>query len=234
MTRSRLATMLVLALVAVATLSPSAFAAKAQTLFCTWQLPQLPDSTGLSAFGVFDDGNVDYTHGSATGLRCYFAVNGTNIDLVTYNTLPSRKLRFKFDPASSAPESASLPDDFVAEVDLFGINYFGPYRTMVVNTSAQVQADLEFHYPATDTPKTYELEYSSLAVRRLSTETWLFTSSPFDICGSGNPNCAGFTPSSQAKLNEIRRKLVRNHGTVNMPIRFLVTCKSPFTACTVP
>ena len=132
MTRSRLATMLVLVLMAFAMLAPSAFAAKAQTLYCTWHSPQLPDSTGLSAFGVFDDGNVDYTHGSATGLRCYFAVNGTNIDLLTYNTLPSRKLRFKFDPASIAPESASLPDDFVAEVDLFGINYFRPYRYMTV------------------------------------------------------------------------------------------------------
>ena len=231
MTRSRLAPMLVLVLAAFAALTPSAFADKAQPLYCTWQPPLSSNSFNPSPFGIFDDGNVNYDHGIVLGLRCYFAVNGTNIDLLTYNTLPSRKLRFIFDPASPVPESASLPDDFMAEVDLFGINYFGPYRTMQVGTTAQVQADLEFHYPPTDTPTTYELKYSSLAVTRLTKETWLFTSSAADYGCSSNPGCAGFTPSAQAELNEIRRKTVGNRGTVTMPLRFVVICKSPFTAC---
>lgn len=208
MTRFRLVRMLVLAFVAFAT--PSAFAVKAQPLTCTWQANYF----SIGVYGDASDGTGVYDH-NVGGVRCYFGVNERNIVLVTYNT--GRKLHFKFDPASSVPESAGLPDDFLAEVDLFGINYFGPYTSMGIGTTAQVQMDLEFHMP--NNPLTYELDYSSLAVVRLDAATWRITSQVADV-----PSLI-VTPSPEAKLNVVRRRSAETFGTVNMPIRFEVKLK---------
>ncbi len=167
-------------------------------------------STG---FGVFDDGNNRYENGIGK-VQCYFGVSGKDVDVVTYNS--GRKLHFKFDPNNSALQSSGLSADFLAESDLFGINYFGRYRDMGIGTTAQVQADLEFYVGRI----TYELDYPSLAVMRISENTWRITSDPLDI--PGNP---GFTPSDEADLNVIRRRSQESFGQVNMPIRFEVTIK---------
>ncbi len=167
-------------------------------------------STG---FGVFDDGNNRYENGVGK-VQVYFGVTGKDVDVVTYNS--GRKLHFKFDPNNSALQGSGLPADFLAESDLFGINYFGRYREMGIGTTAQVQADLEFYVGRI----TYELDYPSLAVMRISETTWLVTSNPLDI--PGNP---GFQASDEADLNVIRRRSQETFGTVNMPIRFEVTVK---------
>ncbi len=174
----------------------------------------------FSAFGVQDDGNSVYSHGVGF-VEAYFGVGGKDVDIVTYPTLtqdPVRKLRFTFDPASTAFLSSGIAathptGDFTAISDLFGINYWGRYRDMGVGTTAQVQADLEFYVGDV----TYELDYASLAVMRTSETTWLFTTDPLDI--PGNP---GFQASPVAKLNVIRRRKVTSFGTVNMPMRFEV------------
>lgn len=206
MKRRRVITLLTLGL--LCGFAAYAYAASAVPLVASWE-------TGLisGTYGVFDDGNATYAH-NVGGVQCYFGVNGKDVDLVTYNS--GRKLHFTFDSASPALKNSRLPANFLAESDLFGINYFGPYRTMAVGTTAQVQMDLEFHYG--NPPQTYELDYQSLAVKRLSTSTWLVTSNPDDI--GGYP---GFTASNQAALNKIRRKTTDKFGAVNMPIRFEVT-----------
>ncbi len=167
-------------------------------------------STG---FGVFDDGNNRYEQG-VDKVQSYFGVSGKDVDIVTYNT--ERRLRFKFDPNNSALQGSGLPADFLAESDLFGINYWGRYREMGIGTTAQVQADLEFYVGRI----TYELDYPSLAVTRISETTWLVTSNPLDI-----PGDPGFQASDEADLNVIRRRSQETFGTVNMPIRFEVTIK---------
>jgi hypothetical protein len=191
-------------------LATYAYAARATPLVATFL-----DNLTFTGAGVSDDGNPVYTDGSG-GVRCYFGVNGRDVDLVTYNS--GRTLNFTFDPNSPGFKASGLPASFNAESDLFGINYFGPYRTMGVGTTAQVQMDLEFHVGSP--PQTFELDYSSLAVKRLTSTTWLVTSNQSDI--GGNP---GFTASDLARLNGIRRKTVTAFGAVNMPIRFEVTLK---------
>ncbi|HSC76940.1 MAG TPA: hypothetical protein VLB32_00135 [Candidatus Acidoferrales bacterium] len=166
-----------------------------------------------TGFGVFDDGNAVYEHGVG-GVQCYFGVSGKDVDVVTYNT--ARTLRFKLDPNNSAVQASGLPADFLAESDMFGINYFGRYREMGIGTTAQVQADLEFYVGK----YTYELDYPSLAVMRVSENTWRVTSDPAEI--GGDP---GFTASDEADLNIIRRNRQTTYGTVHMPIRFEVTIK---------
>ncbi len=177
-------------------------------------------STGeiSSGFGVFDDGSPNYNH-DPNGVQVYFGVGGKDLDLVTYDT--GRTMRFEFDqtsPAVMAAQAAGLPaGSFNAEMDFFGINYFGRYREMGVGTTAQVQADLEFHIGGPN-PTTFELEYPSLAVMRLSETEWLVTTDPGDI-----PGFPGFNASSSALLNIIRRRKQTSYGTVSMPIRFTVT-----------
>jgi len=195
----------VLVFVVLATFGTSAFAAKGTPLTATF-------STNLisTATGVFDDGNPVYENGIG-GVQCYFSANGQNVDLVTYNT--SRTLLFDFDSTSPALQLSGLPSSFHATVDLYGVNYFGPYSSMGVGTTAQVNAALQFYVGRV----TYQLAYQSLAVMRLSASTWLVTSSPNDI-----PGYPGFTASDQAALSVIRRKSQQTFGAVNMPIRFEV------------
>lgn len=162
-----------------------------------------------TGFGVFDDGNARYAHGEG-GVQCYFGVAGKDVDLVTYNT--GRKLRFKFNPNSVAWQGSSLPQDFTAESDLFGINYWGQYKAMGIGTTAQVQMDLEFYVGRI----TYELDYSSLAVKRTGENTWLVTSDPLY-------SVTGLAVTDEADLNVIRRNKQQTFGVVNMPIEFEVT-----------
>src|SRR5437899_10465214 len=99
----------------------------------------LPNMSG-TGYGVSDDGNAFYSHGVQL-VSCYFGVNGNDLDLITYNS--GRKLNFKFNPASAAWQSSGLPAVTNAEVDFFGVNFYGPYRTQGVGTTAQVQASLQ-------------------------------------------------------------------------------------------
>ena len=114
---------------------------------------------------------------------------------------------------------AGLPAEFDAEVDLFGINYYGQFTAMGNGKTAQVQMDLEFHVPNGPKPRTFELDYSTLAVVRQSSTTWLITTEPTDT------PYGPVTASRTSKLNEIRRKGSIPYGTVDMPIRFTVTLK---------
>ncbi|MGH9789114.1 MAG: hypothetical protein ACRD4U_10475 [Candidatus Acidiferrales bacterium] len=168
--------------------------------------------------GVYDDGDPNYNNG-ASGVQVYFGVGGKDLDLVTYDT--GRTMRFVFDQSSSvvqAAQVAGLPvGDFNAEMDFFGINYWGRYREMTIGATAQVQADLEFHTGG-PMPTTFELEYPSLAVMRVSETEWLVTSDPADI-----PGDPGFQASSTALLNIIRRRKQTSYGIVDMPLRFTVT-----------
>jgi len=196
-------------LLAIALLAGGSVAAKGGLvpLKATWT------TASATGFGVFDDGNNIYEHGVG-GVQAYFGVAGKDVDVVTYDS--GRKLHFKFDPNNSALQGSGLPADFLAESDLFGINYFGRYRDMGIGTTAQVQSDLEFYVGL----KTYELDYPSLAVRRISEDTWLVTSDPLDI-----PGDPGFQASDEADLNVIRRNRQTTFGTVHMPIRFEVKIK---------
>jgi hypothetical protein len=170
--------------------------------------------------GVYSDGNA-YNNGEG-GVQVYFGVGGKDLDLVTYNT--ERTMRFEFDQSSPVvqnAQAAGLPvGSFNAEMDFFGINYWGRFRDMTPGTTAVLASDLEFHIGGPN-PTTFELEYPSLAVRRMSATEWVVTSDPNDaIFGGGNP---GFDASPLALLNVIRRRKQSSYGTVSMPIRFTVT-----------
>ncbi len=205
----KIAGVLFLGLLSIALLSGVSVAAKGGLvpLRATWMTAT---STG---FGVFDDGNNIYEHG-IDGVQAYFGVAGKDVDVVTYDT--ERRLRFKFDPNDPALKLSGLPADFMASSDMFGINYWGRYREMGIGTTAQVQSDLEFYVGL----KTYELDYPSLAVRRMSEDTWLVTSDPLDI-----PGDPGFQASDEADLNVVRRNRQTTYGTVHMPIKFEVKIK---------
>ena len=190
----------------VVTLTVAAWAAKSAPAVATF-------STTPGGFGVFDDGNPTYDNGVG-GVKVYFGVTRKDADLVTYNT--GRKLHYKFDGSSPALAASGLGSDVLAESDLFALNYFGPYTSMALGTTAQVQMDLEFKVGNL----TYELDYASLAAYKTGENTWLITSDPNDI-----PGFPGFTASSTAKLNVIRRKAQTTYGTVDMPIRFEMTIK---------
>ena len=174
------------------------------------------DSTG----DTYNHGGVYF--GGARAVQSYFSPNGRNVVLVTYST--GRTLHFVFDgnERNVWGDGAGLTQNVDAEIDLFGINQFGQYEKMDINATARVQMDLEFHFPPTGNPETYELAYSNLAAKRETAYVWLITSDPFDICEGGSPNCAGFTPSDEAKLNTVRRRKSTEFGTVHMPIRFRV------------
>ncbi|HXG57466.1 MAG TPA: hypothetical protein VNL91_00390 [Thermoanaerobaculia bacterium] len=161
--------------------------------------------------GIGNDGNPFYDHNG--NVRCTFAVNRGVFDLVTYNT--GRTFTFDIGPAE-VTSLAGLPGvPFNAEVDLFGINYFGKFEEMAPGSTAQLQVDLEFHWKNL----TYELDYSALAVTRTGSNTWLITSDDrYD-------GAAGFRPSAQAELNVIRRKSQTTYGTVNAPIEIAVTIR---------
>lgn len=166
-----------------------------------------------SGYGVHDDGNPLYSN-AISRVKCYFAGNGGNVDLVTYNT--GRKLVLQFDPASSAWQSSGLAPTLAAEVDLYGVNFYGPFASMNVGTTAQVQTSLQFK----SGNSTYELAYPALAAKRLDSSTWLITSDPADI--GGDP---GFTASAAADLGVFRKRSRADFGGVTMPVRFQVQLK---------
>jgi hypothetical protein len=216
MKRFHFAATSVVALALFLALSPGVFAAGAIPLTCNWE-PTYAGGRGVFGDGVAGTG--EYKHGTE-GVQCYFGVNARDVDMVTYNT--GRTLRFVFDVAGRtdlANDLADLPDTLDAEVDLFGVNHWGRFVDMGIGTTAQIQMDLEFHDPTSPSPRTFELDYSALAVRRLDSETWLITSQPND------PEVP-FSPVNQspiAKLNEVRRRGSIPYGEVVMPIRFKVT-----------
>ena len=185
------------------------FAISAQPLIATF----LPNLSGTGA-GVSDDGSATYINGVGK-VQCYFGVNGKDLDLVTYSS--GRKLHFVFNPASTAWKSSGLPQALDAEVDFYGVNFYGPYRTQGDGTTAQVQSSLQFHFGSP--PRTYELLYPALASYRTG-NTFLITSNPNDI-----PGYPGFLASDQAALRMIRKQGNVNYGSVNMPIRWQVTPK---------
>jgi hypothetical protein len=148
-------------------------------------------------------------------VKNYFGTAGGNVVLVTYTT--GRKLTFTFNPASPAWQSSGLGQVVQAEVDLFGVNYYGAFQSMTVGTTAQVQTSIQFK--GAD-GRTYELSYLALAAKRLTQSTWLITSDPLDI--GGYP---GFLASDQAALGVFRKKTRQTFGAVNMPIRFEVQLK---------
>ena len=166
-----------------------------------------------TGFGVSDDGNAAYVNG-IQAVKCYFGVNNQNANLVTYST--GRKLVFKLDPASPAAVASGLPTGVpvAAEVDFYGINYYGQFQSMGLGTTAQLKASLQFKANNT----TYDLTYQSLAVKRTSASTWLITSDPNDIGGF-----PGFNATDQAELSSFRKRTKIAYGAVNMPIRFEVT-----------
>lgn len=167
----------------------------------------------LTGYGVSDDGNPTYLNG-AGGVKVYFGVNNQNANLVTYST--GRKLAFAFDPASSAAQASglSLSGPVNAEVDFYGINYYGQFQSMGIGTTAQMKGSLQFKANNT----TYELLYQSLAVQRTSATTWLVTTNPNEL--GGNP---GFTASDQAELSSFRKRTKVVYGATNMPMRFTLT-----------
>lgn len=169
-----------------------------------------PDGSGLSGDGS------DYVDAEGA-VQSYIGVGGKDVDLVTYNS--SRIINFAFaDGDSDVWNRAALEQELQAEIDIFAINYWGRYMEMGVGTTAQVQSDFEFYVGR----KTYELDYSTLAVFRETLDTWLITTDPNDI--PGNP---GFTASPLAELNVIRRSKQETFGVVSMPVRFRVRLKNP-------
>jgi hypothetical protein len=200
MKRSLLAIVLILSVVTLA------WAARSTALSADF----LPTGT---TYGVSDDGDSFYTNG-IQGVKCYFGVNNQNANLVTYST--GRKLEFRFDPAAPAAITAGLTTSspVAAEVDFYGINYYGQFQSMDIGTTAQVKGSLQFKANNT----TYELAYPALAVMRTSSSTWLITTNPSDI-----PGFPGFNASDAAQLSSFRKRSQTVYGGVNMPLRFELT-----------
>jgi hypothetical protein len=169
----------------------------------------------LSQTGVSDDGNPIYDNG-VQRVKNYFGSGGGNVVLITYST--GRKLTFTFNPASPAWQASGLTQILKAEVDLYGVNFYGPFQSMAVGTTAQVQTSIQFK--PTGGGETYELSYLALAAKRKSQTTWLITSDPQDIGGF-----PGFLASDQAALAVFRKRSRQNFGAVNMPIRFEIQLK---------
>ena len=182
------------------------FAAKGTSLVATF-LPQ-------SGYGVTSDASPIYSNG-VNRVQVYFASGGGTVDLITYST--GRKLTFAFDPSSTAFQASGLPPLSQAEVDLYGINFYGPFASMGIGTTAQLKTSLQFKSGSS----TYELAYPALAVTRTASDTWLITSDPADF-GGGNP---GFDVSDTADLGVFRKRSRTGFGTVNMPIHFQVQLK---------
>ncbi|HET7711279.1 MAG TPA: hypothetical protein VFL80_05065 [Thermoanaerobaculia bacterium] len=174
-------------------------------------------SAAIGIVGDGSDGRGTYANGSVERLECSFSVNRGVVNFVTYQT--PRQLRFNLESVATLlrADGANVQNSFLANVDLFGINYFGKFENMQEGSTARIQADLEFYVGRT----TYELDYANIAVKRLPGNTWLFTTDSADI---GTP-CIGtdFCISDEATLNVIRRKSQNTLGVVHAPIRFTVT-----------
>ncbi len=200
---------LLLVITAVLCLATAAIAARSTALRADF-LPNL-SQTG---FGVSDDGSPVYVNG-VDGVRVYFGVNNGNANLVTYST--GRGLTFRLDPASPAAVASGLPTaaPFEAEVDFYGINYYGQFQSMGLNTTAQMKGSLQFK---TSNGVTYELLYQSLAVKRVAANSWLVTTDAAELGGF-----PGFTASDQAELSSFRKRTRLIYGAVNMPMRYTLT-----------
>jgi hypothetical protein len=183
----------------------AAFAGKGIPLAATF-LPQ-------SGYGVSSDANPINSNG-VNRVQVYLTSGGGTVDLITYST--GRKLTFAFDPSSSAWQASGLPQLSQAEVDLYGINFYGPFSSMGIGTTALLKTSLQFKSGGS----TYELAYPSLAVKRKSADTWLITSDRSDI--GYDP---GFDASDSADLGVFRKRSRADFGTVNMPIHFEVQLK---------
>jgi hypothetical protein len=199
------------AAIAIALATASVLLAVSGVSLRTTFLPNLSPN----GFGVTDDGNILYENG-VQGVKNFFGSGGGNVVLITYST--GRKLTFKFNPASASWQASGLGQNLKAEVDLFGVNFYGPFQTMAVGTTAQVQTSIQFK--PTGVGQTYELSYLALAAKRQSQNTWLITSDPQDIGGF-----PGFLASDQAALGVFRKRSRQTFGAVNMPIRFEVQLK---------
>jgi hypothetical protein len=208
MKRGGLWCLVVLALLSLAAM-PALAGSKSTTsgLICT--VPTL--ATGAS--GVGSDSSTDYSNGTA--VKCFLGAGGKNFDLVTYSS--GRTFTFSF--ASGADQAtaaqASLPATLNAEVDAYGINYWGQYLNMAIGTTAQVQMDVQFHWGGGTT--TYELSYSCLAVTRTAFTNWVITSVP-DGSNEHAVPCLITSGGSKATLSKIRRNSVQGFGEVSMPI----------------
>lgn len=174
--------------------------------------------------GVASDKGGMYAHGANNGyVKCYLGVGGKDFDLVTYNS--KRTLQFNFSPVDKPTvDLAGLPMSFPAEVDAYGINYWGRYLDMEYQlffSTAQVQMDLQFHYGSP--PQTYELSYSCLAVSRVGINDWIITSEPLTWIGNYVQDAVPCLidpvhPGNEATLSLIRRKGPQTYGVVTMPI----------------
>jgi hypothetical protein len=171
--------------------------------------PLTADFLVVSGTGVNGDGS-SYANSKTAKVSCYFSPNGQGVVLTTYNS--GRVLNFSFD--SDSPAGSGLPQNFSAEVNLNGINWYGKFVDMGLYTVAQVPTDLRFHYGGS----TWDLHYQTLAVQRLSNSEWLITSDLGDLL-YGSP----FVPSAEAALSVQRKRTNTSYGMVNMPIHFTVT-----------
>lgn len=200
---------LVFVAAAILCLATAAIAARSTALRADF-LPNLSQN----GVGVSDDGNAAYLNG-VDGMKVYFGVNNGNANLITYST--GRKLTFALDPASPAAVASGLPTSgpFQAEVDFYGINYYGQFQAMGLNTTAQMKGSLQFKNAG---GVTYELLYQSLAVKRIAQNSWLVTTNADELGGF-----PGFTASDQAELSSFRKRTRLIYGAVNMPMRFTLT-----------
>jgi hypothetical protein len=163
--------------------------------------------------GVTYHGSPFYQHAEERRLSNQFSVNGRNVVLHTYNT--TRMLQFAFDSGTAAWGRSGLSQpNFATQVNLYGVNYYGQFVSMGVGTTAQLKTTIEFYQGG----NTYYLEYPQLAVKRLSSNTWMITSDPGHIGGF-----PGFWASSEADFGVFRRKARDSFGAVSMPIKFDVT-----------
>lgn len=184
-----------------------------------WAAKAIPLSSTFDAlvsdFGVTSHGSATYTDREERTVTNQITVSGRNVVLHTYNS--SRMLRFQFDSGTTAWGRSGLSaPSIVTQVNLYGVNYYGPFVSMGVGTTAQLKTMIEFYQGG----NTYYLEYPQLAVKRVSPTSWMVTSDPGLI--GGYP---GFLASSQADFGVFRRKARDSFGAVDMPITFTFSVK---------
>jgi hypothetical protein len=169
----------------------------------------LPQAAGTAA--VTDDGSSLYANG-VDRVQVYLGAGGKDVDLVTYSS--KRGFHFHFDAAATAWQNSHLPQDSNAQVDFYGVNFFGPYVSQAIGTTAQVHGVIQFKSGS----NTYQLDYPAMASKRLSANTWLLTTDPAEIGGF-----PGFTAGDQAGLSLVRKKGNVDYGSVNMPFHIQFT-----------
>ena len=194
------------------------FAAKAKIIPTVSDFAPLNANLGTGISGdniVSNDWNgasaALYSNG-VNGVQSYLGAGGKDVDVVTYST--GRTLHFSFangDIAAWGPKGANLPQSFDAEADFYGVNFYGPYESMTVGTTAQIHGVLQFHYNGL----TYQLDYAALAGERTASNVWLITS-------DGAPIYAPFVTTPAATLSVERAHGQTTFGSVTAPIQFQV------------